>query len=236
MRRVTAHARLLTAMAMTLAFGLGCENRTSSPSAIVLPSPVTPGDPAHAKASSTETPAHSPANRIDATDEVIRSLMGLWNDRIRRESWDFVDEWASTMKWKPIPESVSGMIGAADNKSKSYLVQGEACQMLVSVVPDSDSISVSTMQNGDAERAYRLLAEAMTLERLGSAEELGQKSDIYAAVLGQERIGIVVLTYGTHTQTKGALTGSIMHWREAIARTPQTETVLRQMEVDAKGQ
>lgn len=180
--------------------------------------------------------AASPLAARSGTAIAFETLVRLWIERTRRGSWGFFEQWAVAEGWQAVPDNYMSRLGSADGRAKGYMVErDEKWAVLAAVVTENDTATVVTVDDGDPVEAHRLLAEAMTLRRIGESKEVGQQTDMYVAMLGSERVGIVSITYGTHSLSRGTVSTGILHWKTAVTRVPKTEMVLRQMELEAKG-
>ncbi len=182
-----------------------------------------------------ERAAAPPRAARNRTTVVTDYVMGFWNDRVRDGAWDVIEAHARAYSWEIIPDAYMKLIGGPSDGAKGFFLErGEGRTIMVGVVPANDAVSVTTVEDGDAAVALTRLAEAMTLRHMGTSEELGQRTDIYAALLHKERIGIVAISQGTIESTKGFLTVGLQHWQAAVARVPKLERFLQQMEAEAR--
>lgn len=170
-------------------------------------------------------PARSGQQSVAARATEI--FLGLMNEYRMKGSWDAVEHWATAFEWKAVPEQFAGLLNA-ERSFCERTADGEL--IIIGINPSVDSIGVAFMKQGGEQEALSLLTEVMTLRELIVHDDLGQRGAMYAATLGRERIGLISISWGTHSLSDGSVSLAFVDAPMAVQAIPKLERTFREME------
>jgi hypothetical protein len=158
--------------------------------------------------------------------------MGIWNQWRIQQNWNFIEGTAKAQGWREVPDDLRPLWAAASGAAgKGYLIRrDERAAILVGFNTDDNAVSVAMSGEAKVEAVIKLLGEILRLKDLGTQADLGQESRFFAAALPGERVGMVLVTAGTSSLTKGVVSVGIVDWRTSLRLTPQLEQTFSELE------